>query len=643
MMNKKILIILLAFAGIFSGNAQEYLTSFNNSDQDEVVENQKDRWDVYATLPFFDDFSTSYKYTDDSKWLLNNVYVSSNFPMYPVTHNAATFDVADHYGKIYSRGSSTPFIADTLKSVKIRLDSIGNQLLTPADSLYFSFYYQPGGFGDSPERFDSLVLQFGYGYDVEVFDSVNNHSYIERRTAWRQMWVTEGIQLDTFLLSCDENQYFKKVMIPIVDTCFFVEDFQVLFFNYGTLPTQMYPNDRSNMDMWNIDFVYLDRNRSLENDTYPLVSLTGAVPTFLKRYQSMPYKHYKENPIAAILNDFDISMTNLDVNTHEVKYACKVEDNNSSWSYSYNTNEMVISQYHDVGVCTNHIEMYNFIYPYNESFDTTSYTIRHYIEVIDEYTGEVRGDSIIRRQGFYNFFAYDDGTPEMGYGLVPSDTYFAVQFKVAQLDTVSGVQILFNRTFNDANFNFFDIVVWRDNNGKPGEILYTLENQRPNWNDSIAYNFSFYKFREVVKVNSTFYVGLRQRYSKTINIGFDSSIDNHQYNFYDVGQGWKNSAYPGSIMIRPVMGKHGYFVDVEENQEVTLNIYPNPAQNVVYIEGLEADSCNEILIYDISGRAVKQSSYYNELNISELQNGAYMIRIVMNDGSYKTSKLLISK
>ena len=644
MMNKKIiLIILLAFVGVLNGNAQEYLTAFGDDVQDKVVENQRDGWDVGISLPFFDDFSTSYKYTDNSKWLFNNVYVSSNFPMFPINHNAATLDVADHFGKIYSRGSSTPFIADTLKSVKIRLDSLDNHALTPADSLYFSFYYQPGGFGDSPERVDSLVLQFGYGYDEEVYDSVNGYYVTEHRTAWRQMWATEGVELDTFLLSCGENQYFKKVMIPIVDSCFFVEDFQVLFFNYGTLPTIMYPNDRSNVDMWNIDFVYLDKNRSLYNDNYPLVTLTGTVPSFLKRYQSMPYKHYKENPISAITNDFDISITNLDVNTHEVRYSCEVEDNNSSWSYNYNSNSLIINQYPNIGVFTDHIIMGDFIYPYNGMFDTTSYTIRHYVEVVDEHSGEVRGDSIIRHQGFYNFFAYDDGTPEMGYGLVPSDTYFAAQFQASRLDTVRGVQILFNRTFNDANFNFFDIVVWRDNNGKPGEIIYKLENQRPIWNDSIIYNFSFYRFNEIVKVNSIFYVGIRQRYSKSINIGFDSSIDNHQYNFYDVGEGWKNSAYPGSLMIRPVMGKVGYFVGVDENQEVTLNVYPNPAQNVVYIEGVDADLCDEISIYDMTGRAVKRDYYCNELNISELQNGAYMIRIIMNDGCIKTSKLLISK
>lgn len=622
MMNKKILILLLALAGLTTANAQEYLTTF---EENEVVENRRDSRDIRVSLPFFDDFSTSFKYTDDSRWLSQNVFVTANIPMLPVNYRAATLDVVDRYCKHYSRASSNPYIADTLLSVKIRLDSLDNQRLTPADSVYFSFYYQPGGYGDCPERDDSLVLKFGY----------EGH--------WQQMWATKGLELDTFLLTCGENQYFKKVMIPIVDSCFFVDDFQILFYNYGTLPTSMYANDRSNMDQWNIDFVYLDRNRSIINDKYPLVSLTGFAPSFLSRYQSMPYKHYKDNPIAVISNDFDIYLSNLDENIHQVRYLCTVDDNNSSWNYHYNSNQLVLNEYQRDGIMTHHVEMGDFIYPYNLNIDTTSYTIRHYIEVVDEHSGEVRGDSIIRHQGFYNYFAYDDGTPEKGYGLVPDDTYFAVQFKVARLDTISGVQILFNRTFHDANYNFFDIVVWRDNNGKPGEQIFTLENQRPDWNDSVAYCFSFYKFKQTVKVNSTFYVGIRQRYDKTINVGFDSSIDNSQYNFYNVGSGWHNSAFPGSIMIRPVMGKYGYFIGVDENQEVAFDIYPNPAQNVVRIEGIDESLCNEIVIYDVTGRAVKHFEYSNELNVSELQTGVYMIRVIMNDGSVKSSKLLITK
>ena len=625
------------------GKSQEYLIGFNGGipEEEQVVS----RDEAVATLPFFDDFTQAGYFPDDSKWQKGNVFVNSGFPKMPVNYRAATLDLIDRHGKVYRNGSSNPFRADTLLSVRIRLDSLNNQKLTPADSLYLSFYYQPGGFGDDPERDDSLVLKFGYGYNETVYDTTIQDSVTVRKHAWRQMWAAEGQTYESFIAECDENQYFKKVMIPITDTCLFQEDFYIMFFNYGTLPTTMYPNDRSNMDQWNVDFVYLDKDRSIETDTYPLVSFTNTSPTFLKRYRSMPYKHYANNPINEIENCFNMYLTNMDVNTHEVRYSCEVEDNNSDWSYSYTSDPFYINQYPNVGVMKDSVVMGNFIYPYNLNVDTTSFTIRHYVDVVDEHSGEVAGDSIVVKQGFYNYFAYDDGTPEMGYGLVPNDTYFAAQFKVTQLDTVCGVQMLFNRTFNDANFNFFDIVVWKDNNGKPGQVAYTLQNQRPIWDDSLLYAFSNYTFNEVVKVNSTFYVGIRQQYPKSINIGFDTSVDNHQYCFYDAGEGWKNTSFAGSLMIRPVMGSDAYFLDVDENQEAKneLVLYPNPANDMVRIDGIDANSANEIVIFDIAGRAVKHYQYCNELNVSDLLNGAYMLRVVMNDGSSMTSKLLIAK
>ena len=635
--------IMLAVVFVMSGNSQEYLTGFNGGIPHERT--QKTRNEAVATLPFFDDFTNNGVYLNDNKWQSVDVLISAGFPKMPINYKAATLDVADQFGEIYKRGSSSPFIADSLLSVKIRLDSVGNHALTSADSLYFSFYYQPGGFGDSPERDDSLVLKFGYGYDEVVFDTDLQDSVTVRKTAWRHVWATEGQSLEAFVDSLGANMYFKKVMIPIVDSCFFTEDFRVLFYNYGTLPTTMYPNDRSNMDMWNVDFVYLDMNRSVESDNYPVVNFTNSTPSFLKRYKAMPYKHFIEDPINEIGNVFDMCLTNMDVNAHEVRYSCNVVDNNSGWNYSYNGDPFIITQYSIVGVDSMHVEMGDFIYPYNVPGDTTSFTIHHYIEVIDEHSGEVSGDTLVSHQGFYNYFAYDDGTPEKGYGLIPDDTYFAAQFKVSKLDTVCGVQMLFNRTFNDANYNFFDIIVWKDNNGKPGEVVYTLKDQRPIWNDSTLYGFSNYAFDEVVKVNSTFYVGIRQQYSKSINIGFDAANDSHQYNFYNAGEGWKNSAFTGSLMIRPVMGTDLYFIGLEENQDVAnaIGLYPNPACTYVRIDGVDENSCKEISIFDLTGRLVKQYAYCSELNVSDLHNGVYMLRVVNKDSSFATAKLLISK
>ena len=638
-MNKKIvLIISLAVLCVMNGKSQEYLTGFNGGFPEE--ESLKSREEHVATLPFFDDFTKLGNYPDESKWQSGNVFVNSGFPKMPVNYRAATLDVVDQFGRVYSRGSSNPFIGDSLLSVKIRLDSVANHALTPADSLYFSFYYQPGGFGDSPERDDSLVLQFGYGYDKVVFDTILQDSVTLRMTAWKQMWASEGMSLETFTDSLGENKYFKKVMIPIVDDRFFVEDFRILFFNYGTLPTTMYPNDRSNMDQWNIDFVYLDKNRSAASDNYPMVSFSNNSPTLLKRYRSMPYKHFRDNPINEINNIFNMYLTDMDVNAHEVQYSCEIEDNNSGWHYSY-SKPLIINQYQNVGVMKDSIVMGDFIYPYNLPVDTTSFTISHYVDVIDEHGDVVAGDSIVHNQVFGNYFAYDDGTPEKGYGLVPSDTYFAVQFKVTTLDTLRGVQMLFNRTFNDANYNFFDIVVWRDNNGKPGQQIYVLKDQRPEWNDSVMYAFSNYEFDQIVKVNSVFYVGIRQQYSKSINIGFDASVDNRQYTFYDVGEGWKNSSFAGSIMLRPIMGKNPDLIINSDSQDDNLVLYPNPASDVVRI--VNDTVYREIVLYDLAGRTVKRAYNCKELDVSDLRDGVYMLQVIKENGAPKTTKLLIAK
>ena len=57
-------------------------------------------------------------------------------------------------------------------------------------------------------------------------------------------------------------------------------------------------------------------------------------------------------------------------------------------------------------------------------------------------------------QEFYNYYAYDDGIPEKGYGVTPHNSSLASQFSISVPDTLQGVQILFNRTFKDAMIKF---------------------------------------------------------------------------------------------------------------------------------------------------------------------------------------------
>ncbi|MBO5958029.1 MAG: T9SS type A sorting domain-containing protein [Bacteroidales bacterium] len=623
-MRIKFLIIIFLIG--LNCSAQEYLSGFSHEAK-SVGESLRNRNNV-VQLPFFDDFTETDVYTDAAKWQNNNVLVNSGFPLFPTNYNAATLDILDMTGKVYSHASSSPFIADSLISNPISLKE-----LTPADSVYFSFCYQPQGNGDAPEAADSLVLMFACKTDTTL--------------VWNHIWSTEGVTLDSFLLANDGN-YFRQVMIPVVDEKYFGNDIVILFYNYGSVPSTMYPNDRSNVDNWNIDFVYLDKNRKAENTSFPLVTFSEKSPSLLNRYQSMPYRQYVSNPTVAIATEYNMYIANLDSTSARIKYSMHVENVVSGWTYNYNSKWSSLSPLAKNGfqncegdnstqACP---RLKNFLFDMEEKADTALYQITHIITV-DDTVSLAKGDTLYGLQSFENFYSYDDGTPERGYGVVPGESCFASQFGISMPDTLCGVYLLFNRTHKDANYDFFDIVVWNNNNGKPGNEIYRLKNQRPEWDEEDIYKFAYYPFDKILKVNGTIYVGIMQHDKETINIGFDTSNDNSQYNFYDVGYGWENSSMKGSLMIRPVLGGD-YDLPEETPQNSRLRLFPNPSRDVINIGDLDAETCKEIMIFDMTGRLMKHFSNELSLDVNDLPTGLYMMRVV-SDSKVYTEKFMISR
>ena len=628
-MKNKLLIIILLIG--LNCHAQEYLSGFSYETND-FNENRNTRGRSEAIqLPFFDDFTDTEVFTNNVKWQNNKVLVNSGFPVFPTNYNAATFDVLDNTGKVYSHAISSPFIADSLVSKPISLKN-----LTPADSVYLSFYYQPQGNGDAPEDADSLVLMIGCQTDTSL--------------VWNHIWSAEGMTLDSFLIANNGN-YFKQIMIPVVDEKYFGNEIVILFYNYGSIPPTMYPNDRSNVDNWNIDFIYLNKKRTFDDTTFPLVTFSEKAPSLLKRYQSMPYRQYVSNPTVAVVTDYNMYIANLDSVGTSTQYTCHVENLASDWNFDYSSEWCNISPFVKTGFqnCDGNNStqacphLKNFLFDMNDDVDTATYHITHIITV-DESTSNAKGDTLYGVQSFKNYYAYDDGIPERGYGVVPGESCFASQFSVSTPDTLCGVYLLFNRTHKDANYDFFDIVVWNNNNGKPGNEFYRLKNQRPVWDDEEIYKFAYYPFDEILKVNGTIYVGIMQHEKESINIGFDTSNDNSQYNFYDVGYGWENSSMKGSLMIRPALGSDMTFVK-EENvtQNSRLGLYPNPSKNTVNIGELEAEVCEEIMIFDMTGRLMKHFTNDVNLDVSDLPTGLYMMRVVTGEGKRYTEKFMISK
>ncbi len=85
----------------------------------------------------------------------------------------------------------------------------------------------------------------------------------------------------------------------------------------------------------------------------------------------------------------------------------------------------------------------------------------------------------------------------------------------------------------------------------------------------------------------------------------------------------------------------------EENAVVEMKYYPNPAQNVVTIENNSADLNNlEAFFFNLNGQLLKSTSLMNdrnEVNVSDLNNGVYIIRVMNNNDVVSTTKLVISK
>ncbi|MDA3943582.1 MAG: T9SS type A sorting domain-containing protein [Bacteroidetes bacterium] len=678
---------------IINSQLQENTGTLKNSTSEEGV----------IHLPFFDDFSASNIRPDQQKWINNQVFINKDFPVRPPNTGAATFDVLNEFGQVYENASTLPFKADKLQSVLIRLDSVFDpspQALQPADSIYFSFYYQPQGRGDKPESHDSLLLQFGYPSGNMEFESIDSvmvwvddyllanqidtifpldtlyapwgcdtnlfivsdrfltwgdqismpcDSVFKPETTWVTVWATQGGQtLDEFYE--EHNTYFKQVLIPIIDTSFFTDRFQLRFYNYGSIAATNLSTYRSNVDQWNIDLVYLNRNRSRTDSTYKKISFSERAPSFLKRYQAMPYKQYRADPTNAVRTDFELFITNLDSITHNTRYRYHAQQINGSQEFSYDGGTCNLTPFRLEGfqTCATGCGAAHACPPVASLFsldfdkDSTSYLIRHYIS--DSTLDVPLTDSISFTQGFYNYFAYDDGTPELGYGLEPAGAHFAVQFKMVVPDTLNGVQMLFNQTFENANNKFFDIVVWKDNNGKPGEEVYRIVRQRPQWDEHL-YGFHYYTFPDPLILNGTFYVGIMQEEIGSINIGFDASLDNSAYNFYKTGDQWESSLFAGSIMLRPVVGS-SYFVgndEIEQLKKASLSIFPNPATHLINlnVEAFEKDAQTEISIFDLTGRIVHQTSWKNQIKLDFLPKGIYLIRVNNAMGQYATQKLLI--
>ncbi len=688
--------ILLSFPLLATG--QEYITGLTQNPL--LLKNKSHETQLKSStalkLPFVEDFSKGTGYPNANMWQDKQAFINNTYPIFPPSIGVATLDAIDEHGKIYQHASRESFPADTLTSNLIRLDSnfTLHRPMRVADSIYFSFYYQPGGgcrvspavewerIGDAPEFDDELILEFGYATGNMIFtgfeygeyilgdeehyiagDSIENpfmpgRFYVFESTAypgeivmipadsifgpeyiWNRVWHSNGCSLDSWLTE-NPLQYFKQVLIPITDEQYFRNNFQFRFRNYASLDLDSWSSNNivgwtSNCDQWHIDYIRLDVDRS-QSDFYPNdVAFVSPTTSALQLYQSMPWNQYRSSDMAS---HFQNDLSNLSASTKNTAYHYSVRKNGANVYTSLENNENAhpfhTNGLHDYSYHAN--PAIDFMYEYDNQ-DSATFIITHIFRMEGANDELKENDTCVFEQKFYNYYAYDDGTAEAGYCLLSSEgnpeSSVAVQFKLAQPDTLRCVRMWFNQTLNDENVDYFTLKVWDDIDGKPGEEIYSLPAQLPQFATDFL-DFVNYYPEEPIPVSGTFYIGFTQTHNTQLNLGFDQNNDARGHFFYKTSNDWRESFYKGAPMIRPVLGAAYDHSGVQTRKVSDIRIYPNPAEDKVFVDFDDMEILQYQLL-DICGRILENKTLSQPyIQLGEYVPGMYILKI------YKDKKLL---
>ena len=576
-------------------------------------------------LPFFDDFTSSSVYPNMKYWRDSMVYINNQFAVSAPSYGVATFDNLDKKGRPYQGLNGLNHNhSDSLTSNFINLKNYKNGLNTISysisDSIYLSFFYQTQGIGDPLDKTDSLVLKFK---DVNGF--------------WKTVWKAIGNPVKPF----------KQVLVGVLNPIYLNSNFQFRFINYG--------KTTGNMNQWHIDYIRMKSSRNRFDTLVNDVAISSEPVGPLQIYESMPYDHFRANPGFNRSAFHTVKLRNNNNTAVNVAYKCEVRNvyNKIIISYPLSSSARNVSGFNDSS------ENFN---PF--VFDTLSgkspllklkYTIAPLANDFtpDNYNSIGNNNEYTKTVRFNNYFAYDDGSAEGGYGLdygsLPAGPgYAAIKFTTFKPDTLRGISVFFNRSVSDVQYKSFNLMVWKTISEPPASntsadlILKRVNIPSTIYTDSINGFTNFIFDTAVILPQGPFYIGWQQNTSFILNVGYDN---NYKYAkvggtnpnlFYNLNGYWEkvSANISGAVMMRPLVGREIKIKNPASISQIlnanTISIYPNPSSNSRDVFIKSDNSIKSVRVYDCLGKL--QLDYQGEnienMNISNLSNGIYFFELL---------------
>jgi hypothetical protein len=526
-----------------------------------------------------------------SIWVSKGPFFNRTMAIDPPSIGFLTFDGLDSNGLPYDNTSSFPYgTADYLTSKPINLTGSGGNPLSVSDSVYLSFFYQPGGHGDRPEDRDSLILQF----------------YAPDEDRWSTVWSLPGAASGPF----------QEVKIYINQTRYLKRGFRFRFFNYATLS--------GNFDHWHLDYIYLDKNRQRIEDIKDW-AVVAPIVSYIRPYSMMPWTHFRDYRTQFISDTVKLRMRNLSITTDISRARYKVYQN-GALNFFYQSTENLFSSVPSKSFYTIPLTVSappnSFNFPTDTAYRKLFRIVHHAFSTQDVYR---ENDTLVHDQIFDTFYSYDDGTAEKTYNANRPGTDIQVEFSTPMPDTLRAVLINFINTFEILSFQQVNIRVFKDLNSAPLwesgpiDVIY-----QP------AGKFTRYNIPGGLVVEGTFYVGWQQLGQEKTYVGFDVNTNNKQRNFYSYLNNWYNSDFDGTLLVRADFGDGllDPLSEAETLEQENIKLFPNPAFSEINIS-LPQTGTARVEVLDLGGRTIfhHEAVHLTPFNISHIQPGIYLFKV----------------